>query len=192
MWIAIGNHERNSHWFYDFFSFPKPENYYAFDYGSAHFAIVDTDQPYDTDSAQYKWLEAELASDAAQKADWLFVAFHEPGYSEGWDSAGYDGSDDVRSYLMPLLEKYAVDMVFNGHTHDYERGVYNGVYYIISGGGGAPLDRFYRGFEHVVRSFYVYHYCTVDLDGPTLTLRAVAPEGQVIDEMVARKRPWPR
>jgi len=192
MYVAIGNHEHNTHWFYDLLSYPKPENYYSFDYGSAHFVIVDTNQPYDDQSAQYKWIEADLASAAAQKSDWLFVAFHHPGYSEGWDSPGYDGEEDVRTYLMPLLEKYGVDMVFNGHTHDYERGVFNGVYYIISGGGGAALDHFCRGFEHVVISRYVYHFCAVDVDGPNLTLQAITPEGEVIDRMVAHKRPWPR
>jgi len=192
MYVAIGNHERNSHWFYDLHSYPKPEDYYSFDYGSAHFVIVDTSQDYDDKSQQYKWLEADLASDAAQKADWLFVAYHMPGYCEGWDHPGYDGEEDVRSYVMPLLEKYGVDMVFNGHAHDYERGFYRGVYYVISGGGGGALDSFRRRFGHVWTSQYVHHYCTVDIDGPRLTLQAVTPEGQVIDRLEIHKRPWPR
>jgi hypothetical protein len=192
MYVAIGNHERNSHWFYDFHSYPKPEDYYSFDYGSAHFVIVDTDQPYDDKSPQYQWLQADLASDAAQKSDWLFVAYHKPGYCEGWDHPGYDGEDDVRTYLMPLLEKYGVDMVFNGHAHDYERGFFNGVYYIISGGGAGGLDSYRRDFAHVWTSQYVHHYCTVDLDGPRLTLQAITPDGEVIDRLVVLKRPWPR
>lgn len=190
VYVAIGGHEGDSHWFYDLTAYPAPGDYYSFDYGSAHFTIVDTDKDYQADSPQYRWLEADLASDAAQKADWLLVAFHEPGYTEGWDDVAYDGTEAVREHLMPLLEKYGVDMVFNGHTHGYERGFYRGVYYVISGGGGGTLDHFVRGFEHVVISRYVYHYCTVDIAGPVLTLQAITPEGEMIDRLVVRKRPW--
>ncbi len=189
LYVSIGNHERNSHWFYDYLSAPEPENWYSFDYGNSHFVIIDTNQDYKPGSPQREWLEADLSSERAQKATWLFCFFHHPPYSEGWDSPGYDGEPDARRYLMPLLEKYGVDMAFSGHTHDYERGFMNGVHYIITGGGGAPLDRWYRGFEHIVISRFVYHFCTVDVNGGTLKLEAHLPDGTVFDSMTLVKRP---
>ena len=38
--------------------------------------------------------------------------------------------------LVPLFEQYGVDVVFNGHDHHYERSYKDGVYYIVTGGGG--------------------------------------------------------
>jgi hypothetical protein len=39
----------------------------------------------------------------------------------------------MQTYLVPLLEQYNVQMCFSGHTHEYERGMRNGVFYVISG-----------------------------------------------------------
>jgi hypothetical protein len=189
VYVAIGNHEKNSHWFYDYLSYPAPEDYYAFTYGNSRFVIVDTQQDYAPQSAQYRWLEKELASPEAQNATWLFAFHHKPGYCEGWDSIAYDGEEDVRRHLMPLFEKYAVDLVFNGHAHDYERGFMNGVHYIISGGGGGTLDHWVRGLEHVAVSRSAHHYCTVDIAGRELTLRAITPSGELLDTITLRKRP---
>jgi len=189
VYIAIGNHENNSHWFYDYVSYPAPENYYAFSYGNARFVIVDTQQDYSAQSAQYQWLEKELASPEAQHATWLLVFHHKPAYCEGWDSIAYDGEQDARRYLMPLLEEYAVDMVFNGHAHDYERGFWNGVHTIITGGGGGTLDHWVRGIEHIAVSRFAHHYCTVDIAGRELRLRALTPEGELLDTVTLRKRP---
>ncbi len=189
LYVAIGNHERNSQWFYEYLSAPEPENWYSFDYGNSHFVVVDTNQDYRPGSPQREWLEGDLCSERAQGAAWLFCFFHHPPYSEGWDHPGYDGSPDVRRYLVPLLEKYGVDIVFSGHTHDYERGFMNGVHYIITGGGGAPLDRWYRGFEHIIISRFVYHFCTVDIDGEKLKLEARLSDGTVFDSMTLQRRP---
>jgi hypothetical protein len=57
---------------------------------------------------------------------WLIVAFHEPYYTT-------QASDALAVYFQQHLEalfyKYAVDLVFNGHIHAYERSypVYNNV-----------------------------------------------------------------
>jgi hypothetical protein len=32
-----------------------------------------------------------------------------------------------------------VDAVFSGHNHIYERYLYNGIHYLVTGGGGAHL-----------------------------------------------------
>ena len=93
----------------------------------------------------------------------------------------YDGDVDVREYLVPLMETYGVDVVFNGHTHGYERGELNGVYYIIAGGGGGGLDYFCQDWPHVAVSQYIHHYVTVDIDGASLTLEAHRTDGSIFD-----------
>jgi hypothetical protein len=41
---VIGNHEKNSHWYYDYFSLPKPEYFYTFSVGNAQFFMIDSNK----------------------------------------------------------------------------------------------------------------------------------------------------
>ena len=189
VYVSIGNHEGNAHWFYDFFSFPPPEDYFSFNYGNAHFIILDTNKPYYPGSAQYNWLDADLKSPERRKATWTFVFFHHPPWSQQWDSPGYSGESGVRRDLVPLLEREPhVDFVFNGHTHDYERGLHNGVYYIITGGGGAALDRVKTGdWPHIAIWLSQYHFCVVDVNGNDLVFQAVSVHGTLLDSLHLHK-----
>lgn len=179
--ISIGNHEHNADWYYKYVSQPGNEAWFSFNYGNAHFTIFDSNQDYKPGSEQYKWLEADLASPEAQNAAWRFVFKHHPEYSEGWDDPGYAGEPDMAKYLMPLYEKYGVDIVFAGHTHDYERGALNGVTYIISGGGGAALDTQQQDIDHITVYASEYQFCTIDIDANKLHFESVKPNGDVID-----------
>ncbi len=120
------------------------ERYYSFSWGNAFFINMDSNIDYSSGSPQYEFLISQLESARKQEAEWTFISYHHPAYCELWDA--WAGEQNVRDYLLPLFEKYSVDMVLNGHTHGYERGILNGIYYIISGGGGgAWLDVFYKG-----------------------------------------------
>jgi 3',5'-cyclic AMP phosphodiesterase CpdA len=186
-YIAIGNHERGAHWFDDFVSQPGNEHWFAFTYGNSRFIILDTNRPYNPGSEQYDWLIEELNSDEFKKAAFRFVFFHHPPYSEQWDSPGYTGEAGVRAYLVPILERYGVDIVFSGHTHDYERGKRvleddREIYYIITGGGGSALDRVETKEWDVIQLHKsTYHCVVVDVNGGVLNFKAVGLDGQVID-----------
>jgi len=192
-YIAIGNHERGSRWFDVLVSQPGNEHWFSFDYGNSHFIILDTNKPYEPGSEQYRWLEENLGSKNCRDATFRFAFFHHPPYSEQWHLPGYDGEQEVREYLVPLLESYGVDLVFSGHTHDYERGkkvLENGgeIYYIITGGGGAPLDRvFTKDWEHMGCHLSVYHYCVVDVRGDELEFKAIGVDGEIIDSFTINK-----
>jgi len=77
------------------------------------------------------WLDDQLASPAARDARFRIVAVHVPPYCERW----IDGNAALRAQLVPRLEQYQVDLCFSGHMHGYERGLLNGVNYVIAGGG---------------------------------------------------------
>ncbi len=159
------------------------ERYYSFNYGNVHVISLDTNLPYDPSSAQYKWLEADLQSAMRKQTLWTFVINHQPPYSEGWP--GYPGEMNVRTYLMPLYEKYGVNMSFSGHTHNYERGCLNGVYYIITGGGGAPLEDGSQPYtyDHVAKRINEHHFTYIQIDGNLCILQAINLNGQLIDEV---------
>ena len=192
-YVAVGNHERDAHWFYDYVSQPAPENWAAFTYGDARFVLLDTNYPYHDGSEQNAWLMAELASEAYRDAKWRFFFFHHPPYSEQWDSPGYTGDPLVALFLVPILLAADADGLFVGHTHDYERGFVGDeaegqMAYVLTGGGGAPLDTVYNwDWEQVDFVASEYHYTTVDLDGDTATFTPWLLNGDVLDTFEIRK-----
>lgn len=102
------------------------ELYYAIDYGNVHIVSLDS-QLSTKDPAKLQtmrdWLIADLA---ANKLDWTAVIFHHPVYSKGQnhDSDVEDREIYMRETFAPVFEEYGVDVVFNGHSHSYERSWY--------------------------------------------------------------------
>jgi len=123
-----------------------PGTRYSFDWGLAHFAVVDTSRGYLTaeDSA---WLDANLAG--TQKPVKI-VATHYPAFDPR-------GSGEVmtrgnEAFLL-MMRQRGVKYVFSANIHAYDQTTRDGVIYVISGGGGAPLSRTEAegGFYHYVR-----------------------------------------
>jgi hypothetical protein len=135
VWSSIGNHEAVASTtgasFLASFDFPRageiggttPSNselYYSFDYGNIHFIILDSQiSGRTTTGTQYLWLQQDLQ---ATRQDWIVAIWHHPPYSKsGHDSDTEQRLVDMRQNFLPLLEQYGVDLVYNGHSHDYER-----------------------------------------------------------------------
>ena len=172
---SLGNHERNSSNYFDLFHLPNNERYYSFDYGNAHITALQVDgyEDYGVGSAQYNWFVNDLVSTAQP---WKFVFFHYPPYSSG----SHGDNSSVQSALGPLFEQYGVQIVFNGHDHDYERSLVNGVNYIVAGGGGAPL-RSVSGGPYTVYAESTLHVVSISVDQHTLTSVGVRPDGTTFD-----------
>ena len=173
---ALGNHERDNSRYFDLFYLPGNERWYAFDYGNARFICLQVDglAGFGPQSEQYAWLEEALV---ANTQPWLFVYFHVPPYSSVRD----DLEDDVRQALPPLFERYGVDVVFNGHQHNYERNEVNGVTYIVSAGGGAPLYRMQKREPTQAAFALAYHFVLLEIDGNHLKATVISNEGEVLD-----------
>lgn len=142
LFITPGNHdyadsETNFNVaYYNLFSFPEKgeaggvpsesKSYYAANYGNVHLVSLDSQgrpdgqyRLYDTTSAQVQWLKRDLA---ANKLPWTIVIFHHPPYSKGGHNSDTELSMKLlRENLTPILERYGVDLVLNGHSHGYER-----------------------------------------------------------------------
>jgi hypothetical protein len=141
VWSVFGNHDGLSSNsanqvgpYFDIFSFPTAgeaggigsgtEAYYSFDYGDVHFVMLDSEQaPTSATSPMLTWLEADLQDAVMKSPDWIIGAFHRPPYSRG---ALHDSDNELfevrmRQFVLPILENYGVDLVFSGHSHDYER-----------------------------------------------------------------------
>jgi predicted phosphodiesterase len=145
-------------------AFPNAANY-SFDYGNAHWTMLDgNDYVNWQDPALQQWVAEDLAK--ASQAAWRFIGFHQPGFNS---SKAHFSQQQLR-WLAPIFEKGGVDVVFSGHVHNYQRsfpltfaptgpgakkgevegtltldqaypdkGQPKGVVYIVTGAGGAGL-----------------------------------------------------
>ncbi len=146
-WPTMGNHEGYTSKgnqgqgigpYYDAYVVPRyaeagglasgTEAYYSFNYANIHFICLDShDQERKPDKAMAKWLKADLEK---AKADWLVAFWHHPPYTKGsHDSDKEKDLQEMRQYLMPIVESGGVDLVLAGHSHIYERSMLiDGVY----------------------------------------------------------------
>ncbi len=194
IYVSIGNHEKESRNFSEYFAFPDPdhEHYYSFEYGNTFFIFLDNniaayptaDYPaLDEESDQYAWLEEQLGSAAAQDAEWLFVLGHVPIYSVG-TSNNYPINRDL---ILPLLLDYGVDIYFAGHIHDYERGFSEGLHHIISGGAGGPLNHQVRALPEITEYAANYHYCMIQVSGSVVGFQIKDKHQNLLDQFVIAK-----
>lgn len=204
MFPVIGNHERDAHFYYDYFSLPKPEYWYTFNYGNAQFFMIDTNRPTAEGSEQYRWLEEELKK---SKAAWKFAVHHHPCFSSDNDDYGdtLKGTGKTPVFgdrkarpLVSLYEKYGVDIAFAGHIHSYERtwpilemqiNVAKGVTYIVSGGGGGGLEKAAPNrtwFQKQVHS--AHHYCFATVHGDSIEFSAFDADGRLFDRFTLTRR----
>jgi hypothetical protein len=181
--VSPGDQEASSPWFAALFPRPSGTLYYAFTHGTAFFICLDTNQDLAAGSAQHAWLKEALASKEAVEAKWRFAFFHHPPFSEG--DASYASPAALRETIVPLFEAARFDILFFGHVLDYERGRLNGVYHVLTGGGGAPLcsgkDYKARDVAHIEVSRSVHHACMVQIDGDELSFSAFMPDGHSFD-----------
>ncbi len=159
---ALGNHEYESQLYFDNFELPGTERWYSVDdIEGFNFIILDTESDLSVASSQYQWLQSELTS-SFSSTDFTIVTFHYPLYRTG----RYGGDEkSIRDDLVPLFEQYGVDAVFSGHDHDYERSTVNGIRYIVTGGGGAPLRDQAGTSEFSELYVKSYHFCVLYYDG---------------------------
>lgn len=159
LYVAAGNHERiNAAGARAAFEqeFTLPENngadaatdgelYYSFDSGDTHFIAVSTEIPGEEGmiiNDQKAWLESDLA---ANTKPWVVVFMHKPLFNgmhagDPWANTANVAGQQNKADIHGLFLLYGVDIVFAGHEHLYYHHVEDGIHYVITGGGGAPLS----------------------------------------------------
>jgi len=110
------------------------------DVDNVHFLLLDLEWGTDSYTAeQAAWLEQQLSTIPAE--DWRIVMDHSFYYASGGDWDLYPWYDDrgMIDKLVPLFEKYHIDLVFTGHNHMLELLQKNNVTYVVCGAfGGLP------------------------------------------------------
>jgi acid phosphatase type 7 len=104
------------------------EAYYSYNYANVHFVSIDSFGKeniggymlVDTlQNQQIAWLKNDLAANTQK---WTVLYWHHPPYTMG--SHNSDSEQDlkfIRERVVPILERYKVDLVLCGHSHTYER-----------------------------------------------------------------------
>jgi 3',5'-cyclic AMP phosphodiesterase CpdA len=164
------------------------ELYYSFDANGTHFIILNTEWDwvsgeYDCSAAQMAWLEADLETTGVD--DFLVVIFHRPAYSIRFNSPGrWAEAASIREEFHDLFVTHDVDLVFNGHDHLYYRTVRDGIYYVVTGGGGAPPAQYQTEgtvWQEGDVAFTDYHYCVAKYESGYLNVEVVLRNGTVRD-----------
>jgi acid phosphatase type 7 len=180
---TVGNHERNARDFYEFFQAPP---YYSFTWGNAHFCMLNSDignvAPSEMLRQQFwkeqtAWLEEDLKKN--QNAQFRFVVAHHPPMTA---VASRQGANKHMIDLVPLLEQMHVTGAFFGHDHNYQHYLKNGIHYVVSGGGGAPLydvNTPPAGITQKVAS--TENFLRMRYDGKTIHVEAMDATGAKID-----------
>ncbi|MDP9341951.1 MAG: metallophosphoesterase [Actinomycetota bacterium] len=165
-------------------AFHVPGRWYERTVGPVEFVVLDANQP--DDASQMAWLERTLG---AATAPWTVVVFHQPAYSCGF----HQSTPEVDARWVPLFARYHVDLVVNGHDHDYQRfAPKSGVTYVVDGEGGAdfyPVGPCPAGTPSPVAANDTDHgFLYLSATASRLTGQAVGVGGTVLDTFVLRNR----
>ena len=121
--INLGNHE--DHGLVDSYlsHFGLSNPFYSYNINNVHVLTMATEEKFDTNSEQYNFVVNDLRN-AANNPDikWIIVTMHSPFYSSPNTFKEFDcGRDEACQLYHPLFDKYGVDLVLQGHVHNYER-----------------------------------------------------------------------
>jgi hypothetical protein len=188
-----GNHELNAVNYYSLFAMPGDEEDYSLDYGPIHLAVVN-DSPADSAELQTRvadFLEHDLAG---ASAPWTLVMHHRPLYSS---AANHGGDPTLRALFGPIYDAHHVDLVLNGHDHDYERTLplndrmvqatpATGTVYVVGGGAGADLYGAGTAF-FTAASESTHNFVVLTIRAGTLDLKAYREDGSFLDSLVMTK-----
>ncbi len=182
-YAALGNHDPDKQWDYPFFNMGG-HRYYTFQRRSGVMPplLGDRVQFFSADSVhlddeQMIWLDRELS---ASTAEWKIVFSHHPIYSSGrysWSSAAR------RRTLEHVFIEHAVDVVFSGHEHLYERmKPQAGVMYFVAGASGSVRQGELQATTYQAKGYdRDLTFMLVEIAGNAIYFRAVNRVGETID-----------
>ncbi len=174
---AVGDHDwEKSDVFFRELKMEKP--YFDRRFGDVHVFILDSRQMF-KDPEQVKWLEeTALASKAKHKV----AVFHHPPfmiYPKRMIQA-----DDIRPQIHPLLIRLRFCAAFCGHQHGFYSTVRDGVRYVVTAGGGAPLAHVDPSLGlkgDLSRRFY--HFCGFTFAGTKIEARVFEKDGTEAEDL---------
>ena len=215
---VMGNHETyDRQWqvrlpeaYLRYFVVPSNESrdfaryYYSFDYGAAHFIVLNT-QWEETENfkaglreEQMAWLRRDAQNNGKK---WKIALLHKDvlQYRIHNRPERQEGFSDVGEYFMPLFDELGIDVVFTAHLHTYRnrgrifdfRRADHGPLYILTGIAGNVR---YPGLwidhaldETIAPQPETDNYLTLDVTSNCLSIKCFLPDGTAIDSAELQK-----
>ncbi|MCM3042473.1 metallophosphoesterase family protein [Paenibacillus motobuensis] len=163
-----------------------PGTVYSYDYGEAHFVVLNTESNIDE---QTEWLREDLRRNERR---WTIVAIHRPMY----------GGNRYKKIVAwsQVFDEYNVDLVLQGHNHEYSRSYPikdgqiveegEGTVYVTTNASGQKFnekkqDQFYHAVHF---QNYKQMFAAITVTKSSLTYEAYDTEGQRLDEFELRQR----
>jgi hypothetical protein len=119
--INIGNHETEGESMLNSYlnHFGLSKQFYSFDINNVHVLTMATEEEPEPNSDQYNFVVNDLRK-AANNPDikWIIVSLHRPIYTS---PSASEASTSFRDPYHPLFDQYGVDLVLQGHNHNYQR-----------------------------------------------------------------------
>jgi hypothetical protein len=118
-WPSAGNHDYNTpgaagyYAYYGAAAGDPTKGYYSYDLGAWHVVVINSNISVSVGSAQLQWLAADLA---ANPTTCTVAYWHHPRFS-----SGLHGNNSGMQALWQVLYDAGVDLILNGHDHNYER-----------------------------------------------------------------------
>jgi hypothetical protein len=166
---------------------PGDQQNFGIDYGYAHITVAN-DTPEDPGAiagAFHDLIQADFAASA--NARWKIFMHHQP----MWSASTRHGSNlQLQQLWQPLVDQAHIDLVLNGHDHDYEvtkplvgmtpqATNATGTVYVVAGGAGAELYDNDMGFW-TQYSEKTYNAATIRVRRDQMTLSAFRQDGSAI------------
>lgn len=211
-YTVLGNHEKDSPYYYDIFDLPNNERYYSFNVGDALFVILDSegkdisdynniademsDQFWQKNLEEYlavqerhfavqkKWLGKVLEQN--KEAGYIFIIQHKPLYSVMKHRA--EEAEKRRKFFGDILEKNNVQVFMNGHDHHYHHALKNGIHYITTAGGGARLYEMDGPLPETVKLSKIEHFILININESDAVLNVIDINGNEIDKITVNRR----
>ncbi|MBE0679897.1 MAG: metallophosphoesterase family protein [Bacteroidales bacterium] len=170
------------------------ETSYTIDYQGVRFIVLNSDimlRSEEFAGKQALWVEDLLKNNPCK---WTIMTFHHPLFST---SARRDNKV-VRELLKPLIDKYRVDLVLNGHDHTYARGSVMpdgevkrskraGTVYVVSVSGSKQYQQDAEPWWDI-GLINTQMWQAITVDGNELEYRAYDASGALVDQFILKKK----
>jgi hypothetical protein len=150
--------------------------YYTFTYGPVRVVVIDNMR--EIKEEQYNWIESVLNNNTHP---FVVALYHRPAYGIGYDVNDWGW---MQTDVVPLLQKYGVNIAFCGHDHFYNHSVVDGFHHVTS--GGFTELRTPGTADHSVKSAKENHFCRIEANPDTknLAVTVITDKGDIIESFI--------
>ncbi|HJR46012.1 MAG TPA: metallophosphoesterase [Actinomycetota bacterium] len=149
------------------FGFVNERRNYVFRQDGVRFVMADSN------NMRFDWLRSALRTQPGDR--WTVVAFHHPVYATG----SYGPTPGFTPRLPRMFRRKGVDLVLNGHEHQYSvTEELRGIRYAVTGGGGASIRPCGEPAWFTNVCLERFHFLEVLATQEQIEVRAIGPRGR--------------